>query len=154
MTTFAKKHRKYASAAAKPKQAAPTAAGDALVETICLAACVDGQLEDGEVVALTGQILATPGFEHLDADELSQMISRMVSRLASEGLEKRVKAIAEALGDDPKAREEAFALATLFVLYDGEVLDEEQALLDALQRALAISDDCAAKISALLTDEG
>jgi len=148
-TPFAKKHRKYSS---KSERSGASPSATALVETMCLAACVDGRLEDGEAVALAGQIMATPGFEHLGADQLAEMVREMVARLAEDGLEKRVAAIAQALSTDAKAREEAFALATLFALFDGEILDEEQALLDSLQKALGISDDCAAKISALLAE--
>jgi tellurite resistance protein len=149
MTTFAKKHRRYTS---KAKSAAPSAASEALVETMCLAACVDGRLEDGEAVALAGQIMATPGFSHLGAEQVAAMVKQMVSRLAKEGIAKRVKSISTALAGDRQAREEAFALATLFALFDGEVRDEEQALLDSLQKALGISDDCAARVSALLSE--
>ncbi|MGI5863198.1 MAG: hypothetical protein ACOX6T_14220 [Myxococcales bacterium] len=149
--TFAKKHEKLV-AARRCHATCGDAASRAMVETMCLAACVDGKLEDGEAVALARQIIATPGFENCDPRELACMVEQMVDRAASEGIEARVDAIAAQIGEDAKAREEAFALATLFALYDGEVGEEEQALLDALQKALRISDECAARVSALLVE--
>ncbi|HCF57041.1 MAG TPA: hypothetical protein DFS52_03465 [Myxococcales bacterium] len=149
--TFGKKHQKFLAA-----RQCHVDCGDraerALVETMCLAACVDGRLESGEAVALARQILATPGFENCDPRELACMVEKMVDRVASEGIEARVKAIAADLGEEASVREEAFALATLFVLFDHEVRDEEQALLDALQKALGISDESTARISALLAE--
>jgi tellurite resistance protein len=150
MSTFSSKQRKYAASA--HNHAKTPAASDALVETMCLAACVDGKLEEGEAAALARQIAATPGFESRKAEPLAKTVKQMVDRLAKEGLKARVAAIAKALGSDKDAREEAFALATMFVLFDGVVGDEEQALLEALQAELKISDESAARISALLAE--
>ena len=47
-----------------------------------------------------------------------------------------------------------FALATLFVLFDGKITDDEQELLDLLQKALHISDVRASHITSLLSDDG
>jgi len=63
-----------------------------------------------------------------------------------------VRSIAKAIGEDIEAREEAFALATLFVLFDGEVGDEEQEFLELLQAALHLSDERASNISSLLAE--
>lgn len=153
MAKFQHKHRQYATIAKrkagdKPSQQALAA----LVETMTIAACVDGMLEEGEGRALALQILATPGFEHLDNQSLADMVEELVTRVAEEGIPARVKAIAHAIGNDEHTREECFALATLFVLFDGEVGDEEQEFLDELQRALRISDDRASHITSLLAE--
>lgn len=129
------------------------ASQEALVEVMTIAACVDGMLEDGEGRALAMQILATPGFEGLDNHALARTVEAVALRVATEGLPARLHAIATAIGDDSQAREEAFALATLFVLFDGEVGDEEQELLEGLQRELNISDERASHITSLLADD-
>ncbi len=151
MARFHKKHTRYKSITAARKHPSQ-AAQDALVETMTLAACVDGMLEPGEARALAMQILATPGFEHFDNHDLGKTVETIAVKVANEGLTARVKAISHAIGDDPHTREEAFALATLFVLFDGEVGDEEQELLELLQRELHISDARASHISSVLAE--
>lgn len=153
MAKFQHKHQQYASIAKSEARREPSSeALTALVETMIIAACIDGMLEPGELDALALQILATPGFDHLDRHSIGPMIEAIVTRIAEDGIAERVKAIAEAIGPDERTREECFALATLFVLYDGEVGDEEQELLEALQSALKLSDDRASHISSLLAD--
>lgn len=156
MARFQKKHNHYKQVATATPERAPLtpAAQEALVEVMTMAACVDGMLEEGEGRALAMQILATPGFEHLSKDELAAKVEEIVVRIAEEGLTHRVQACAEALGSDPRTREEAFALATLFVLFDGEVGDEEQELLELLQARLHISDEKASHITSLLAEQG
>jgi hypothetical protein len=76
----------------------------------------------------------------------------IVTRIAEDGISERLKYIADAIGNDDRTREECFALATLFVLFDGEVGDEEQEFLSELQRVLHVSDDRASHITSLLAD--
>lgn len=153
MAKFQHKHRQYATIVKREARKAPTAdALGALVETMIIAACIDGMLEEGEVDALALQILATPGFDHLDRHSIGPMIEEIVTRIAEDGISERLKYIADAIGNDDRTREECFALATLFVLFDGEVGDEEQEFLSELQRVLHVSDDRASHITSLLAD--
>jgi uncharacterized membrane protein YebE (DUF533 family) len=128
-------------------------ARNALVEVMTIAACIDGMLEEGEARALAMQILATPGFEHIDGEMLGKTVEAVALQVAAEGIPARLRAIAKAIGDDPRTREEAFALATLFVLFDGEVGDDEQEFIEVLQKELHISDDQASHITSLLAEE-
>ncbi len=156
MTTSARKTRKRTSLVPGPhieRRKPSQPALDALVEIATIAACIDGELAQGEARALATQILATPGFEHLSGDELGRMVESIALKVAAEGIPARVRAIAAAIGDDAETREEAFALATLFVLFDNEVVDDEQELLVMLQHALHISDERAAHIHSLLADD-
>lgn len=154
MPKFQKKHTHYARVA-KPRESlvppAPEAA-EALLEVMTIAACVDGRIETQESHQLCEQIRATPGFTHLDNAALGRTVEGFVLRIAAEGIPARTRAIAKAIGDDIEAREEAFALATLFVLFDGEVGDEEQEFLELLQKALHLSDERASHISSLLAE--
>ena len=157
MAKFQKKVQQYKSIVPppQPQRAKPSkAALDALVEIATSAACIDGTLEAGEARALATQILATPGFEHLDGEALGRTVEAIALQVAAEGIPARIKSIARAIGNDAETREEAFALATLFVLFDGEVGDEEQELLELLQRELHISDERASHITSLLADDG
>jgi tellurite resistance protein len=154
MPKFQKKHTQYARVA-KPRESlvpTPPEAAEALLEVMTIAACVDGKMEAEESHQLCEQIRATPGFTHLDNHALARTVEGFVLRIAAEGLAARVRAIAKAIGDDIEAREEAFALATLFVLFDGEVGDEEQEFLELLQKGLHLSDERASHISSLLAE--
>jgi tellurite resistance protein len=155
MPKFHKKHTHYAARVAKPRESlvppAPEAA-EALLEVMTIAACVDGKMAPDESHQLCEQIRATPGFTHLDNHALARTVEGFVLRIAAEGIPARVRSIAKAIGDDIEAREEAFALATLFVLFDGEVGDEEQEFLELLQKALHLSDERASHISSLLAE--
>jgi tellurite resistance protein len=154
MPKFHKKHKHYARVAKARESLVPAApeAAEALLEVMTIAACVDGKLETQESHQLCEQIRATPGFTHLDNHALGRTVEGFMLRIAAEGLGARVRAIAKAIGDDIEAREEAFALATLFVLFDGEVGDEEQEFLELLQKGLHLSDDRASHISSLLVE--
>lgn len=155
MPKFQKKHTHYAARVAKPRESlvppAPEAA-EALLEVMTIAACVDGKMAPDESHQLCEQIRATPGFTHLDNRALARTVEGFVLRIAAEGIPARVRTIAKAIGDDIEAREEAFALATLFILFDGEVGDEEQEFLELLQKALHLSDERASHISSLLAE--
>jgi tellurite resistance protein len=156
MAKFHNKAQQYKSIVPPPpERPQPTkAALDALVEVATIAACIDGRLEAGEARALATQIHATPGFENLDNDALGRTVEVIAVQVATEGIPARVKSIAKAIGSDLQTREEAFALATLFVLFDGEVGDEEQELLELLQKELHISDERASDITSQLADDG
>lgn len=151
MPTFRKKHEAYARRGG-PRETPTPEQSSALVETMIMAACVDGVLAPGEADALATQILATPGFEGLDNEGLKRTVEEVIERVSKDGIVNRIKTIARVLGDRPALREEAFMLATLFVLYDGEVADEEQSFLNELQKELEITDERASHINALLSE--
>lgn len=150
--SFNKRQNAYAKRAERPHRDASSAQHGALVETMVIAACIDGILAPGEDEVLAAQILSTPGFEALDNKGLAATVEAVADRVSKDGLEARLAAIAFALGEDRALREEAFRLATLFVHYDGEVGDEEQSFLDVLQKRLEISDERASHIDAELTE--
>ena len=156
MPKFQHKHKHYTAARiARPRESLvppPPGSAEALLEVMTIAACVDGSLESDESHQLAEQIRATPGFTHLDNQALARTVEGFILRIAAEGIPARVRAIAKAIGDDIEAREEAFALATLFVLFDGEVGDEEQEFLEVLQKGLHLSDERASHISSLLAE--
>lgn len=149
---FRKRHTAYAKRSERAHQQAGADQHAALVETMVIAACIDGILAPGEDEVLAAQILSTPGFDKLDNKGLATTVESVADRVAKDGIEVRLKHIATSLGADSTLREEAFRLATLFVHYDGEVGEEEQSFLDALQGALEITDERASHIDAELTE--
>jgi uncharacterized membrane protein YebE (DUF533 family) len=152
MATFKKKHNAYAKRAAGGAHAPSAAESNALVETMVIAACIDGILAPTEAETLAALILDTPGFGSLDNKGLAHAVEEVAERVATDGIEARVKTVARTLGENNALREEAFMLATMFVHYDGEVGEEEQTFLDLLQRELKISDERASHIDAVLAE--
>jgi uncharacterized membrane protein YebE (DUF533 family) len=146
------RYSEWAKKRGAPGPTLPPDKSAALVETMVIAACIDGVLVEGEATALRTMILSTPGFEGLDREGLSRTVDSVAQRIASEGIEARVKAIAESLGAEPSLREEAFLLATAFVQFDGEVGEEEQSFLDELQKILGITDERASHINAVVAE--
>jgi tellurite resistance protein len=152
MEKFKKRHRAYSRRVAAGERGTTAQQNEALVETMVIAACIDGILAPGESETLASLILDTPGFEALDNKGLARAVQNVADAISRDGLEARVKKIAAVLGERDHLRDEAFMLATLFVHYDGEVGEEEQAFLDLLQRELRISDERASHIDAVLTE--
>ena len=152
MATFKNRHGAYVKRGGARALEASQPQWDALVETMVIATCIDGILSPGESEALAALILDTPGFETLDNKALARVVERVASNIANDGLDARVKTIAKALAGNEKLREEAFMLATLFVHWDGEVGEEEQEYLNALQDALSISNERASHIDSVLTE--
>lgn len=153
MATFKKKHGAYKQRGTAAEEARDARQNDALVETMVIAACIDGILSPGEGETLAALILDTPGFTELDDKGLAQTVAKVTQRIADDGIEARLKAISVKLGPKLQLREEAFKLATLFVHWDGEVGEEEQSFLEVLQRELGISDERASDIDAKLADQ-
>lgn len=152
MVSFKKKHSAYIQRGGPSAPTATQEQWNALVETMVIAACIDGILAPNESEQLAALILSTPGFDQLDNKGLARAVEDVAERVATDGIEARVKHIATTLGDAIQLREEAFMLATLFVHFDGEVGEEEQEFLDLLQRELKISDERASHIDAVLAE--
>lgn len=152
MTTFQKKHKAYGKCGRGQKRSPTPEQNEVLVETMVIAACIDGILAPGEADTLAKLIRSTPGFETLDNKGLARTVQSIADGIARDGLEVRMDKIASVLGDCEDLKDEAFLLATLFAHYDGEVGEEEQSFLDLLQQKLGISDERASHIDAVLTE--
>jgi tellurite resistance protein len=152
MPTFKKKFDAYKERGSRKTPDPTREQAQALVETMVIAACVDGILAPREAQTLAELIRDTPGFTDLDNKGLSRTVEQISEGIARDGFEARVKAIAAALSANAELKDEAFLLATLFVHYDGEVGDEEQELLYLLQRELGITDERASHIDAVLAE--
>src|SRR5688572_22629519 len=101
MATFKKKHDAYVKRGGPSDGAATQAQFNALVETMVIAACIDGVLAPGESEALASLILDMPTFEKLDNKGLARTVETISERVADEGLDSRVQWIAKTLGKSP-----------------------------------------------------
>lgn len=121
---------------------------DALCEAMYLMATADGHLDPAEEDTLRGAIRELSEGT-VRSVHIRSMLEGAQQRLAKEGKDARVKAIAHNLkGDEPTA-EAAFVLAAAIAFADNEIADEENDLLNDLAEALGIDED---KANALLDE--
>lgn len=121
---------------------------DALCEAMYLMAAADGHLDPAEEDTLRGAIRELSEGT-VRSVHIRSMLEGAQQRLAKEGRDARVKAVAGKLkGDDPTA-EAAFVLAAAIAFADNEIADEENDLLNDLADALGIDED---KCNALLDE--
>lgn len=121
---------------------------DAICEAMYLMAKADGKLDPVEGDTLRGAIR-----ELSDGNVRSVHIQKMMEgaeqRLAKDGLEARIKAVAHKLEGDEGTADAAFALAAAVAFADNEIADEENDMLNSFAEALGIDAD---KANALLDE--
>jgi len=124
--------------AAKPGDGDDVDMRQALVETAFLVAAVDGEVSTLEIAQLSEAVESALGSE-ADQD-VSALMKGFSDRLAAEGWDKRMKAVARALAGSDHA-ESAYRIAVGVAFVDDHVAHAEAAALEALARALGIADD-------------
>src|SRR5688572_28474539 len=72
---------------------------------------------------------------------MEAMLDASARRAASEGEEKRLRKVIEALRDDPVRAETTVLLAAAVATADGKIVPEEQAIFSALARGLDIDEN-------------
>jgi len=107
----------------------------ALLEIAYLAASADDKLTDEEIQLLVTNLQSWLG-EELDSKFLLTLFGHLGARLAAEGYQARVDAVAAQL--DPDSRLVAYRLACVTALIDHEVHDEELRFLEGLVHAFGI----------------
>lgn len=112
----------------------------ALIETMLLMVAADGTVKDGEMNELSRVVSEHPIFADFDTDAVAESFSRAFEALAVEGFEKRMEAIADALGTY-HAQLLAFALACQVCFADGSIDETEFALLRTFQIVFGLSDE-------------
>jgi hypothetical protein len=108
---------------------------NALIEIAYLAASADDKLTEEEIQLLVTNLQSWLG-EELDSAFLMNLFDHLGARLASEGYQARVDAVAKQL--DPDFRLVAYRLACVTALIDHEVHDEELRFLEGLVHAFGI----------------
>jgi tellurite resistance protein len=123
---------------------------DALAEAMFLMAMADGTIDATEEDTLRGALRELSEGTVRSA-HIASMLDKAKQRLATEGAEKRLAAVAEALRADRGTAEAAFVLAAAIAFADDEIADAENDLLNELAEALDIDGDQA---EALLDEHG
>jgi tellurite resistance protein len=123
---------------------------DALCEAMYLMAAADGKLEEVEEDTLRGAIRELSEGS-VRSVHIRSMMEGAQRRLAKEGMDARIKGVAERLAGDPPTAEAAFVLAAAIAFADNEIADEENDMLNKLAEELHIEAEVAEK---LLDDMG
>ena len=117
-----------------------------LLHSMLLMAGADGVLEGAECATLEAFVNTLPEFKDADFDEQMTQAKKLVSKF------KDVKESVRALSDisSEAIRKKAFVLACDIALSSGDIDEQEEELLSAMQRILGIDDVLANNIVSVL----
>ena len=110
---------------------------DALCEVMFLMASADGKVSPEEEDILRGAIREISE-GNVRSQHIRSMMEGAQGRLAKEGLEARIKAVAGKLHDDDASADAAFVLAAAVAFADDQIADEENEVLNQLAEALGM----------------
>lgn len=113
---------------------------DALCEAMFLMAKADGTLDPAEADTLKGALRELSD-NTVRSHHIQAMLESAEQRLAKEGLEARIKAVANNLMQDEGSAEAAFVLAAAVAFADEEIADEENEMLNKFAEALGLEAD-------------
>lgn len=128
-----------------PEEDSILARVDPLVEVMFLMMAADGSVADAERDALRGAVRALSGGT-IHSGTISVLLDLYQQRLAAEGREARLQAVAELLADEPTEAEVGFTLAAAVALADDEVAPEENEFINQLASWFGIDEIHASRI--------
>ena len=117
---------------------------EAFTAITLIAIAIDGYAADAEIGAINAALSRMQLFRSYPNDVMRKMIDRLLNLLQRQGADMLLNAAVTTLPHD--LQETAFAMAADIVLADGDVTEEEEALLNKLYRNLGISEENALKI--------
>ena len=109
----------------------------AMLEVAYLAAAADGELGEGELLNLAGNLAAWLGGE-IEGETIAAVLDSFDAALEDQGFEGRLAALAELL--DPDSRRVAYSLSSAIVACDAEVKQEELGILGDIAGAFEIPE--------------
>lgn len=120
---------------------APPAISDreAFIEALIMVSAADDEISGDEMETLTEVVGQLEAFQSLDEQAISDIVSKSLKRVLTEGAEARAREISIALRTD-EARKLTFRWACAVALADGELPDAEHAVLKLLQLEFKLSD--------------
>jgi tellurite resistance protein len=122
----------------------------ALCEAIFLVMAVERRMLNVQRQLVRGALdIVSDG--RVRTSHMEAMLDAASKRLAEDGLENRVKRVAELLRDEPARAETAIVLATAVAAADGKISKEEQELLDRLVKELDVDPKRLTEVLAELT---
>jgi tellurite resistance protein len=116
----------------------PISDREAFIEALILVSAADDEIVGEEMETLADVVGRLEAFHDLSEEAISDVISRSLKRVMTEGAEVRSKAIAVALRTE-EARKLTFRWACAVALSDGDIPESEHAVLKLLQDAFHLS---------------
>ncbi|AFZ37822.1 hypothetical protein Sta7437_4353 [Stanieria cyanosphaera PCC 7437] len=99
----------------------------------------DGYLANEEIQSLVATLYRMKLFQSYPSDHVSRMINKLMKIIEIQGVDSLLKVAVSSLPE--YLHETVFAVATDLILSDGEVSDDEEAVLSKLCRSLSISQE-------------
>lgn len=118
-----------------------------LIHAMLLMAGADGAIEDGEFELVEGFMATLPEFEGKEFGDLLEQAQKIVRRFGN--LRESVKALTDL--STPAVRTKCYVLAADIAMSSGDVDENEDALLETMQRILNVDDDTATKVLEVLS---
>jgi tellurite resistance protein len=113
---------------------------DALCEAMFLMAKADGTLDPAEADTLKGALRELSD-NTVRTHHIQKMLESAEERLAKDGLDTRIQAVAKQLREDDGSAEAAFVLAAAVAFADEAIADEENEMLNKFAEALGLDAD-------------
>src|SRR5262245_2263080 len=82
----------------------PISDREAFIEALIMVSAADDEIHGEEMQTLSEVVSQLDAFHNLEEDAISEMITRSLKRVLTEGVEARAKAIAQALRNDEARR--------------------------------------------------
>jgi tellurite resistance protein len=120
-----------------------------LIHAMFLMAGADGNFDDEEVAVLIATANSLPEFKDTTEQEYSSLVGE-AKKLARKYENPAASVAALAQLSTPKMKMKAFLLAAEVALASGDVDEDEDALLESMQRVLGIDDNTAQTIINIL----
>ncbi|VXD25974.1 conserved hypothetical protein [Planktothrix serta PCC 8927] len=117
---------------------------EAFAAIALIAVAADGYITGSESQAITTTFSRMQLFSDYSGEKMRSMIDQLLNQLQEQGADILLKEAVKKLPNE--LRETAFAVVTDITLADGEITEEEDALLDNLFSALEISEAMANNI--------
>lgn len=113
---------------------------DATFEAMFIMLCADGVAADDEKEVLRGALRAlTDGV--VRSQQIEEMAVAAAARLKDEGIDVRLRAVADVLKTSTVGSEAAFVLAAVMAFADEEIADEENDMLNDFADLLGLSEE-------------
>jgi tellurite resistance protein len=116
-----------------------------LIHAMFLMAGADGNFDDEETAVIIGFANTLPEFKETTNDQFNALIGES-KKLVRKHENPRASVAALSALSNPKLKQKAFLLAADVALASGDVDEDEDAMLESMQRVLGIDDSTAQNI--------
>lgn len=109
------------------------------IEAMIMMIAADGVIEDDEVQDFLKNVYSRPKLSKIPHNDMMSMIRRSLTAIENEGVDKRIKAIAQLL-PSVEERMEAVRMCLSICASDGDVAPDELDILKKMQAEFGLSE--------------